>query len=51
MTTVKKTSVRTEVNASMLSTDTPASVQRDTGEIQELTHTEQAFSPRSATVQ
>lgn len=31
MTTVKKTSVRTEVSALTPSTDTPASVQRDTG--------------------
>lgn len=30
---VKKTSVRTEVSASMPSMDTPASVQRDTGEV------------------
>lgn len=29
--TVKKTSVRTEASASMLSTDTPVSVLRDTG--------------------
>lgn len=36
MTTVKRTSVRTEVNALMPSTDTPVSVQRDTGETQEL---------------
>ena len=32
MTTVRRTSVRTEVSALMPSTDTPASVQRDTGE-------------------
>lgn len=30
---VKKTNVRTAVSASMLSMDTPASVQRDTGEV------------------
>ena len=33
MTTVKRTSVRTEVSALTRSTGTPASVQRDTGEI------------------